>query len=212
MRDLSDTTGPFSYGETSWQDGDSSKAFTRKDIENLIKKANSVSLPRILKYYGIRIDNGNTKIICPFKSHKGGKENTPSFNLYQETNSFYCFGCKIGSQYAHGCEFIAEMDNINRFKAANKILEIFGDDVLEDSENNDLLDSFSVSEKLEIMLDFSSTVREFRTYNSGEESFSFIEKVCAVYDKHNLKHKPNNEALKMLVQELKKRIANYKPV
>ena len=60
-----------------------------------IKYANSLPLLSILAHYGVYLDESNRKIGCPFPSHKNGKEQTPSFVYYHNTNTFWCFGCKI---------------------------------------------------------------------------------------------------------------------
>jgi len=51
--------------------------------------------------------------LCPFH-----KENTPSFYIYENTNTFYCFGCGISGD---SLDFIQKNKNIN-FLEALKIL------------------------------------------------------------------------------------------
>src|SRR6185369_7708626 len=171
--------------------------------QDLIQKANTVPIIRVFKHYGLRLDERNRKIICPIPSHKGGRENSPSFYYYPETNTFWCFGCKTGV----GCtDLVAAMDNTSKAKAAFKILEWFGDDVDEDK----ILDRENFSERLEIMMDFSNTVREFRRSYFDEKAIAHIDDVCSVYDTENLKHKLDNEALRRLVEYLKEEIKSYK--
>lgn len=206
MRPIPSTTRPNSDGKTSREDGDIATSFTGKDYyQKLIEQANTVPLARIFKHYGLRIDEYNRKIICPFKSHSGGRESTPSFTYYHQTNSFRCFGCGIGHQYAHGCEFIAAMESISRVKAAGKILDLFSSEVDEDN----IINKHDFSERLEIMMDFSNTVREFRYTHGDEKSQKFIEDMCWVYDQHNLKHDHTNEALRRVVEQIKDKIASY---
>lgn len=206
MRPVPDTTRPDGYGTSSGEAGDVTASFTGKDYyQNLIDKANTVPLTRILKHYGLRVDEHNRKITCPFKSHKGGHESTPSFYYYANTNSFRCYGCGVGHQHAHGCEFIAAMEGISRVKAAAKILDIFSSDVDEDVVAN----RHDYSERLEIMMDFANTVREFRQTYTDEKSREFIENMCLVYDQHNLKRDLNNDALRRVVEQLKDKIASY---
>src|SRR5437016_1222250 len=108
MHKLQDSTGFNSFGETSWETGDTSDSSSRKAyFKELIAKANSVRLIRIFGFYGIRIDEQNKKIICPFKSHSNGKESTPSFVYYPQTNTYCCYGCKQGSTPV---DFVANMD------------------------------------------------------------------------------------------------------
>ena len=210
MRDLSNSTGSFGYGEISGEIGDataSPTSTTGKDFfKDLIHRANTVPLIRVFKYYGIRLDAIHNKSVCPFKSHKGGRENTPSFKYYEDTNSFYCFGCKIGGQQAHACEFVAAMDGISRAKAAFKIFGLFESDV---DDSVDVFEGQSLSEQLEIMMDFSNLVREFRKIYLDKKSQDFIEKRCAVYDELNAKRTMDNETLRSVVGHLKEQINFY---
>jgi len=209
MRQLPDTTRSDGYSETPDETGDIAAAFTRKDhYQELISRADTVPITRLFKQYGIRLDEYNKKIACPFKAHKGGRETTPSFYFYPETNSFYCFGCHIGGKNAHGCSFVAEMDRITRVQAAHKVLELFAEDVDEDN----VYDQSNFSEKLAIMMDFSNAVHEFYQTFSSEEAGVYIEVACKKYDALSLKHKNlDNEALRSVVKQLKDYINLYKP-
>jgi hypothetical protein len=207
MRNVPSTTGSFSYGETSWEAGDVAETSAGKAFyKELIAKANSVPIIRVLKFYGVKVDAIHCTTVCPFKSHKGGRETTASFKFYEETNSFFCFGCKIGGQRSHACEFVAAMEGISRSKAAQKIINLFSDDVDPTAE---YVDGSSLSEQLEIMMDFSNTVREFRKSYLDKESQDFIEKRCAVYDELNARRTMDNETLRSVIEHLKEQIKVY---
>lgn len=181
------------------------EAFTGKDYyQELINRANSVPLIKVLRHYGIRLDPYNRKTTCPFKSHKGGRESTPSFYFYPDTNSFYCFGCKAKSR---PCDFVAGMDNCTKVQAAHKLLQLFESDVDEDN----IFDRTDFAERLKIMLDFSEAVREFYQTYSAAEARVYVEGACQKYDTLNLKHKFDNEALRSVVDQLKVYITLYKP-
>lgn len=204
MRNLPDTTGSDGYGETPGETGNSTAPSSGKAFyQDLISRANTVPIIRVFKHYGLRLDEHNRKITCPIPSHKGGRENSASFYYYPQTNTFWCFGCKTG---IHCCDLVAAMNSISKTKAAFKLLEWFADDVDEDG----ILDNSSFSERLEIMMDFSSAVRDFRTIATDQKSVEHIEHVCSVYDRVNLKHKLDNEGLRRLVEMLKKEITSYK--
>jgi hypothetical protein len=178
MRDVSNTTRFDGYGETCWEDRNSSAIVAGKEsYKELIRKANTVPLIRVFRHYGVRVDAVHCMTICPLKSHKGGRENSASFKYFSETNSFYCYGCKVGGEFAHSCEFMAAMEDITRPKAANKILRLFADGV---DEVTDLIDIENFSERLEIMVNFSNVIREFRQDHFDDKSFAFIEEVCRV--------------------------------
>jgi DNA primase len=208
MRPISNSARSGSNSPISGEVGDITASFAgQESYQELINRANTVPLTRIFKHYGLRIDEYNRKITCPFKSHKGGREATPSFYYYAHTNSFRCYGCGVGHQYAHGCEFVAVMEGITRPKAALKILELFSTDVDEDN----ILGKHDFSERLEIMMDFANTIREFRQAYTDEKSQKFIEDMCWVYDQHNLKHEHTNEALRRVVERIKEQIGSYTP-
>ena len=44
------------------------------------------------RFKGWIVSSGRSTCCCPFHS----KDNTPSFMVYHETSSFYCYGCKVG--------------------------------------------------------------------------------------------------------------------
>lgn len=208
MRIISNTTRSDGYGQTSGEDRNPTDVAKRKFFEELIRKANTVPLVRVFSHYNLRVDSVYSTIVCPFKSHKNGRENSASFAYYPDTNSFYCFGCKVGGPFAHGCEFMATMEGISRAKAAHKILTLFRSSVNEDAE---IAEVENFSEKLEIMMDFANTVREFRSNHFDEKSITHLEYVCSVYDAMNSKRKLDNEALRRLVEELKTEIRAYTP-
>jgi hypothetical protein len=202
MCDLSNTTGSISDIETSWQDGDFAEAFIGKNHnKDIIRRANLISIIDIFKHYGLRIDENNRKHTCPFKSHKGGRETTASFQYYSDTNTFFCFGCKAGG----GCSaFVAAMESINQVKAANKILSLFESDAYNDFDCDFKAQDFS--EQLEIMLDFSNSIREFRENHYNDNAFVFAEKLCKIYDDFHDKYAKENDlnkVLRSLVQKLK---------
>lgn len=203
MRTLSDNTGSDGYGEAPGEARNTSAPSPGKAFyQELISKANTVPITRVFKHYNLHLDEHNRKITCPIPSHKGGRENSASFYYYPHTNTFWCFGCKTGIGC---CDLVAAMDGISKAKAAFRLLEWFADDVDEDG----ILDNGSFSERLEIMLDFSSAVREFRATAIDEKSIAHIEHICSVYDRINLRLKIDNEGLRRLVAELKKEIKSY---
>lgn len=202
MRKLSNIAGSISNSETSGYYGNSAETLTSK---SLIVKANSVSMLMIFNHYGLHLDEQNRKMICPFPSHKGGHESSPSFYFYSQTNSFYCFGCKTGIRC---CDFVSNMDKISKIKAAYKILNLFKYDKYNIMPDKD---DFSETENINIILDFSNNIRDFRKANNDEKSYIFIENICKVYDALNIKHNLNIDALQSVVSQLKERIKNYIP-
>ena len=204
MCKISNTTRSNCPSKTPGENERSRASFTGKTFfDDVIDKANSVPITKIFHYYNIRLDNNNRKVTCPFLSHKGGKERTPSFNYFPETNTYYCYGCGKGRAC---CDFVAEMERISRINAAHKILELFSADADCDIGLSEV-DDFS--ERFAIMLNFSNVVRDFRQIHNDEKSLEFIEEVCSAYDNINLKHELDIEALRILVAKLSSRIASY---
>lgn len=205
MRELPSTTGSSSYGETSWTTGEpTATAAGKAAAQDLIAKANSVPLFRVLRYYNVKVTPSQVNsTICPFKHHKGGRERTGSFYFYPETNSFYCHGCKTGGMHRHAVAFVAVYEGITFIKAAQKIINLFSDDVDPSAE---FLDGQNFSEQLEIMVDFSNTVREFRKNYLDDESQYFIENTCKAYDQLSMRYDMDNESLRLLVSMLKDQI------
>lgn len=202
MHKLQNSTGFIGYGETSWEAGDVTDPFARN--KELIAKANTVPLLRLFKAYGIRLNEQYTKIICPFKSHSGGRESTPSFVFYPHTNSYSCYGCKQGSSPT---DFVANMDNIKLTEAANKIINLYGTDVVLDIE---LLDQESFSERMSLYMDFSNYVYEFIQRNlKNEDALRYVEELNSIFDGLLAKRDLSNDALESLVFKLKDQIDRY---
>lgn len=194
-----------SDSSTPRETGSVAATFGGKDYyQELIGKANSVPIVKLFKHYEIKLDQYNKKTTCPFKSHKGGRERTPSFYYYQDTNSFNCYGCNIGGRC---CELVMHMERCTKVQAAYKILQWFAADVDEDA----VYDPEDLGERLEIMMDFSNAVREFHQTYPTPEALAYIEMHCSAFDRLNLRHKLDNEALRRSVEALKEYISLYKP-
>lgn len=88
---------------------------------DIIWNLRAIPFNKILQYYDIKIPYNQGyktyKISCPFHS-----ETNPSFTVYTETNSFYCFSCNKGGD---SINFIREMEG-SRFYPALKILSRIG--------------------------------------------------------------------------------------
>ncbi len=194
MRNVSDTAGYFGYGEAPGENRD----FTNS-IKNKLDQANSVPLISILKSYGLRVNAINCYAVCPFKSHKNGRESTASFKYYDETNSFNCFGCGVGGK---ATKFVSIMDGTNIVTAANKIIKLYSDHI--DNNSLDFIEN-NYSDRLLILLDFSDAVREFRSSFLDQKYKDFIEIRCRTFD-GLYKPKMNNESLRSIVDSLKEQI------
>jgi len=200
MFNVSNPTRSYSSSKAPGEIRDTSVSFTGDNsFKELISKANSISLIKIFKHYHLNIDEINRKSICPFPNHKKGRESTASFYYYPETNSFWCFGCKIGITPS---DFVAAKELITKVKAAYEIINIFNLKNIDTPE----IETKDFSEVLEAMLEFSNLILEFRRNNSDTQSYEFIENICSVYDTLNIKHNLSSEALKSLTKQFKNKI------
>ena len=207
MQELSNIAGSSGSFEVSGEIGYFTEDSARKKFYiELMKKADTVPLSRLFAHYNIKVDRYNRKIICPFRSHKNGRESTPSFYYYPDNNSFRCYGCNVGNPKSHAVEFMAAMEEMSRSKAAQRILNLFSSDVDEDAV---FLDRESYAEKLDIILGFSNIIKEFRLSNNDNQSSQFIEDMCQVYDIVNARHNLGNKALNELINILKHKINTY---
>ena len=190
---------------SSRENGNIGDAFTSSSdqIKDLILKANSVNFLDIFKKYNVRIDAINNKTVCPFPFHKGGRESTASFYFYPKTNTFWCFGCKTGTTC---CDFVSNMEKINKLIAANHILNQFktNENYLNINEDQDF------EEKFMIIKSFSLNIREFISFYNDEQSLFFIEEIAQTFDKLIDKY-PNlsNDALQSVIKKLNFKIKEY---
>lgn len=171
-------------GETSWEIGGSTGP---SENVKLIYEANSVPLIDIFEYYGIPLDKYNKKTVCPLPNHN---EKSASFYYYDDTNSFWCFGCHAGVK---PIDFVVEMEGVSRIQAAKKILKSFSGGSIE------LTDHYKPFIKI---IEFSNKIREFRMTNLKSEAY--IENICSAFDKINIKHDLNNAGIEHLITKLEK--------
>ena len=61
-----------------------------QEFINEVKERNDIT-DVISGYVSLKRSGRNSKGLCPFHSEK-----TPSFTVYPDTASFYCFGCQAG--------------------------------------------------------------------------------------------------------------------
>ncbi|MBQ2847678.1 MAG: DNA primase [Clostridia bacterium] len=89
------------------------------DIESVI--SSNISLKR----------RGKTLVgLCPFHNEK-----TPSFTVYPESNSFYCFGCGAGGDVI---TFVRRMENLDYIEAVKAVAQMAGVSMPEDGYDDTL--------------------------------------------------------------------------
>lgn len=74
---------------------------------------------KIIGHYVPKLKDDD-KICCPLPKHR---DRSPSLNIYDESHSWYCFGCAAGGD---GINFIMEKEGIEFSEAKEKAMEILG--------------------------------------------------------------------------------------
>ncbi len=72
----------------------------------------------VSNYVELKFSGKNKKCCCPFHSEK-----TPSFVVFEETDSFYCFGCGIGGDVI---TFIEKIENLEYIEAVKFLCKMAG--------------------------------------------------------------------------------------
>ncbi len=81
-------------------------------------------------YMNLKRRGRNMVGLCPFHSEK-----TPSFNIYTENGSFYCFGCGVGGDVI---TFIMKIENLDYIDAVKLLAQRCGLNMPEDSYDDSM--------------------------------------------------------------------------
>ena len=92
---------------------------TRNDITEVVSP-----------YVNLKRRGRNMVGLCPFHGEK-----TPSFNIYTENGSFYCFGCGVGGDVI---SFIMKIENLDYVDAVKFLAQRAGMDMPEDSYDDSM--------------------------------------------------------------------------
>ena len=84
----------------------------------------------ISSYVTLKKRGRNMVGLCPFHGEK-----TPSFNIYTETDSFYCFGCGAAGDVI---SFIMKIDNLDYVEAVKYLAQRAGMDMPEDGYDDSI--------------------------------------------------------------------------
>lgn len=79
----------------------------------------------VSSYVNLKRRGRNLVGLCPFHSEK-----TPSFNLYPENGSFYCFGCGVGGDVI---TFVMKIENLDYIEAVKFLAQRAGMEMPENS-------------------------------------------------------------------------------
>lgn len=106
-------------GFTAFPEGFIQELKARNDITDVIST-----------YVNLKKRGRNMVGLCPFHGEK-----TPSFNIYTETDSFYCFGCGASGDVI---SFIMKIDNLDYVEAVRYLAQRAGMDMPEDGYDDSL--------------------------------------------------------------------------
>lgn len=88
-----------------------------EEVINEIKYRNDIETV-ISSYVNLKRRGKNLVGLCPFHNEK-----TPSFTVYPENGSFYCFGCGVGGDVF---SFVRHIDNLDYIDAVKQLAERSG--------------------------------------------------------------------------------------
>ena len=100
-----------------------------EDIINEIKYRNEIETT-ISQYVNLKRAGKNLKGLCPFHSEK-----TPSFTVYPESASFYCFGCGVGGDVF---TFTGLMENLDYIESVKLLAERSGVTIPQDGYDDSM--------------------------------------------------------------------------
>lgn len=123
-------------------------------LQELRLKTDVVDL--ISSYVSLK-KRGNTYVgLCPFHNEK-----TPSFTVYENTQSFYCFGCGAGGD---GVSFIRKIENLDYIDAVKVLAQRAGMQMPDDGYDD------SLSKKRRTILEINrETARFYHNYMMSEQ-------------------------------------------
>lgn len=109
----------------------------KTDIEDIIST-----------YVTLRKNGSTSKGLCPFHNEK-----TPSFTVYNDTQSFYCFGCGAGGD---AVTFIKKIENLDYIDAVKLLAQRAGLQMPDDNSYDD-----SLSKKRRRVLEINRETAKF---------------------------------------------------
>lgn len=123
-------------------------------LQELRLKTDVVDL--ISSYVSLK-KRGNTYVgLCPFHNEK-----TPSFTVYENTQSFYCFGCGAGGD---GVSFMRKIENLDYIDAVKVLAQRAGMQMPDDGYDD------SLSKKRRTVLEINrETARFYHNYMMSEQ-------------------------------------------
>lgn len=128
----------------------------RNDIDDVISR-----------YVGLKKSGGRAVGLCPFHTEK-----TPSFTIFSETQSFYCFGCGAGGDII---TFIRRIENLDYIDAVRLLAQQSGLTVPQDSNVDEKTHKLRET-VLKMNKEAARYFHERLCAQEGAEGMSYLEK------------------------------------
>jgi len=144
---------------------------------------------------------------CPFKDHN---EQEPSFIIYEDTNSFYCFGCKRGGSifqwltdsmgrnmhFIDAVKYVASLTGVSVYSDPITALERIEEKIIEQLEDNE--EGYMTAQELNYIVSRLG-YQHVKNHNFDSKEIEFINKIYLKLDGILLsynQHKKNSYQLK----------------
>lgn len=152
------------------------------------------TIKETVESYGVKlwyIGEGILRGACPMHTNV----NTPSFTVYEHTDSYFCFGEGIGGDTAN---FISHMENIS-YAEAKKLIE---GEVSFQEDFNSMLDSASVVDEVNYAIQLNFSVSKYcrdllLSGVSVDKIMSFLQQL----DKNVLQKQVTHDILESVIAE-----------
>lgn len=117
-----------------------------------------IEIDDVISSYVSLKKRGNTSVgLCPFHNEK-----TPSFTVYHDTQSYYCFGCGAGGDAVN---FIKRIENLDYIDAVKSLAQRAGMQMPEDATYDD-----SLAKRRRKVLEVNrATAKYYHSYMMSEE-------------------------------------------
>ena len=152
------------------------------------------NIKEVVESYGVHlwpIGDGILRGACPMHTNV----NTPSFTVYEFTDSYFCFGEGIGGDTAN---FISHMENIS-YAEAKKIVD---GEISFQEDFTQMLDAASVVEEVDYANELNFSVSKYcRDLMLGSGQVDNILKFLQKVDNEVLTKPVNRVILKQVIEE-----------
>lgn len=139
--------------------------FLSEDFMQELKARNDI-VDIVSQYVRLKRHGKNMTGLCPFHNEK-----TPSFNIYPESSSFYCFGCGVGGDVI---VFTRIIENLDYMDAVRFLAQKSGLQMPEENKNDGLLNLKKLI--YEVNREAARFYHEMLYSDEGSKALSYLKK------------------------------------